>query len=74
MKVGYTLHEEPVLNIQMIEIGQANIEQEGKYLVRTRTNIGNIQYVYTRVFIHKNKYTIDINNQTVTHISIKPLG
>ena len=59
------------LFIEMIEINKDYFpEKEGKYLVRTVSNfLKNISYLSARVTISGQKYSIDINNQTATHIS-----
>lgn len=53
-------------------------EVSGKYLVRTESIPGkNINYFQARVTKStkegKDSYSIDISNQTVTHISMKPI-
>ncbi len=54
-------------------------EVSGKYLVRTESvHNKNINYFQARVTKikkdRKDSYSIDVSNQTVTHISTKPLG
>ena len=66
--------------IKLINFDKGNIVPDGKYLVKTISPVlKTIQYLQARVkkVWHDKKeifeMSVDVSNQTVTHISCKPL-
>lgn len=45
--------------------------ESGKYLVKTISTgpLKSVQYLQARVIVTRDKFSIDVNNQIVTHIS-----
>ena len=64
------------MTIEMIPLTPEYLpEVSGKYLVQTRTQMGNKQFLQAKVTLHEGgrAYAIDVTNQSVTHISTKPI-
>lgn len=69
-----------LIQIDMLLFDKTWILPDGKYLVRTvSTHMNTVQYLQARVkkVWHEKKeifeMSIDVSNQTVTHISCEPL-
>jgi hypothetical protein len=58
------------LIIEMVSLPDFKPQKTGKYLVRTvSTHSDNVNIFIARVGIYGDRYSIDVNNQTVTHVS-----
>lgn len=61
-------------NIELIPVEDFIPIEEGKYLVRAKTRVGSINYVYTRLFMSNKGYSLDMTNQVATHISSRSIN
>ncbi len=64
------------ITIGMVQLTKDFVpSKEGKYLVRTVSTgpLKSIQFLQAVVKISDKSYSIDVNNQIVTHISIAPI-
>ena len=63
-----------MININLITFDKENIIPDGKYLIRTLSiPKENVNYISARVWKAGDKMVVDVNGQTVTHISDKSL-
>lgn len=63
-----------MIHIQLIPFDKLSIVEDGKYLVRTESipNL-NVNYISARVWEAAGRMIVDVNGQTVTHISTEKL-
>ena len=50
-----------------INVKERQPATEGKYLVKTKTTMGNVNRFDALLYINNTKITWDVNNQVVTH-------
>ena len=67
------------MNIELVLFTDYLIPEDGKYLVRTTTSFGSVNYIgarCTRVWNEKRQRfetSVDVSNQIVSHISTEKL-